>query len=773
MNDRFNSYVETAQRIAHDKGIPWELTVNLDGSVEKLHAWNLTQMTGATPPPVIWLQHLGTDTKTLKELNRKITAVGGSPIQPKALTFGWQELIKAAVIERVYISKNQPSSIANAIVRPLKSLATCSDGAEPWELTKDHMALAHLVAGKMQKSGKLADDILGVVRILFDANFLADRCPLSSKQKQKREHPRNTKTIRSRLEERQEPQKLPTEKAFWEAVRIAWTESPHSFFDLQKFIMIRVLMMCGFRGNEASRIPLDWKRWREYTDIHGQNAGEVGGISRSLMLRHFAEKQRIKGSDSVALFETVQHIPEKFESPLIESLEEVADKTAPLRKRLQMQIETERIFPEFRPDQLVPITELYTPLTGDPFVYKDEQRDDLIMRYREGLDTSILTKINHRQEGLMRQGAPLVNGVRVYLGNRLGKGIGQQAPFRDHKGTRRSEMQRKSIDYNSDTFLIGELEEFLQKAIVTKLSDVEPFRLSDGSLMSAADMLFLAPKRALSEERNDGICDVTRYAFIGRVTLEDLTYSLSSSGSHPSIFKKYGNTDEARNLGISSHEFRHLQNTELFRLGVADTIITKRFNRRSVAQSHEYDHRTLAEELDAIDIPKLAEPLLTGKAREVFKMIAGGKVHGPIIDEFKRIQVDEGDEAAFVFLATEADGLHTTPYGHCINSFTVEPCPKALECFNGCRHLTASGMPEHTRNLQDLLERYKTLLDSIDAHPASDGAKQNMRVHAEQRLEAIERILATAPGDTVFPEGVDQLDPFKTRRTGPFDESAR
>ncbi len=129
--------------------------------------------------------------------------------------------------------------------------------------------------------------------------------------------------------------------------------------------------------------------------------------------------------------------------------------------------------------------------------------------------------------------------------------------------------------------------------------------------------------------------------------------------------------------------------------------------------------------------------------------------------------------AAFVFLATEADGFHTTPYGHCINSFTVEPCPKALECFNGCRHLTASGLPEHTRNLKDLQERYITLLDSIDGHPAPDGAKQNMRAHAEQRLEAIERILDADPGDAVFPEGVDHLDPIKTKLTGPFNETTR
>jgi hypothetical protein len=67
---------------------------------------------------------------------------------------------------------------------------------------------------------------------------------------------------------------------------------------------------------------------------------------------------------------------------------------------------------------------------------------------------------------------------------------------------------------------------------------------------------------------------------------------LLDDGAVPNLFAKYGETDDDRALKIESHMLRHLQNTELFRLGVADTIISKRFNRRSVAQSYEYDHRS-------------------------------------------------------------------------------------------------------------------------------------------------------------------------------------
>lgn len=144
---------------------------------------------------------------------------------------------------------------------------------------------------------------------------------------------------------------------------------------------------------------------------------------------------------------------------------------------------------------------------------------------------------------------------------------------------------------------------------------------------------------------------------------------------------------EDRLLTLTTHSLRHLQNAELFRLGVADTIITKKFNRRSVQQSYVYDHRSLAEDLASVDLLPEAEDALGDKALQVFKLIKAKKAGGPIVDEFYRVAREYGDEAAFDHLNAEADGLHVTPYGLCVNSFTSDPCPKHLECFNGCLHL--------------------------------------------------------------------------------------
>ena len=173
--------------------------------------------------------------------------------------------------------------------------------------------------------------------------------------------------LRSDLEERKHAEKLPDRRAFWELVRIVFTEEPRSFLDLLRFAQVKTLILTGLRVGECTLLPADWKRYREYFDFKGRPAGETGGISRSLMLRHFAEKQRDVYEDSTALYETVQHVPLIFEEILVATLDKVAAATEPLRTTLRRQIDTGRILPQFEPGELVRIVELYTFLTSNPF----------------------------------------------------------------------------------------------------------------------------------------------------------------------------------------------------------------------------------------------------------------------------------------------------------------------------------------------------------------------------------------------------------------------
>ncbi|SFU20322.1 hypothetical protein, partial [Pseudomonas marincola] len=115
-----------------------------------------------------------------------------------------------------------------------------------------------------------------------------------------------------------------------------------------------------------------------------------------------------------------------------------------------------------------------------------------------------------------------------------------------------------------------------------------------------------------------------------------------------------------------------------------------------------------------------------------------------------------GDDEAFRYLSAEADGLHATPFGFCVNSFTVDPCPKHLECYD-CRHLTRSGIPEEQQRLEQLKHRMFAVVNVIEASPpeARNIGWQNQLKHAQSRLESLEKILVTAPMEHPFPEGKD------------------
>ncbi len=428
---------------------------------------------------------------------------------------------------------------------------------------------------------------------------------------------------------------------------------------------------------------------------------------------------------------------------------------------------------------LVPAAELYTHLTGNPFVadLPQDVRRQYIETYQKDYNPDVFDRLRAEQLPTIRAGKSLRLATYAYFQRFTG------APFRKANG----EVWEDTRILSQAFLKVDEVEGFLKRDVPTKQSDVTPIKLAIGEL-AAWELMFLMPKRALSEGGREGLCDVTRYCAVGRTDRNMITSSLSGEAK-VTLFEAYGQSDEDRQLTIRPHSLRHLQNTELFRLGVADTIITKRFNRRQVAQSYEYDHRSLAEDLDQIDLKPEVEARLGEKSATVARLIKSGKARGPIVEAFKNIQQTQGEDAALEFLRGEADGFHSTPYGHCINSFTVDPCPKHLECFTGCRHLSASDLTENRDNLVQLQVRLETAVQAIEARQQRIGratpleldatsgdqhdnsltaSAQSMRTwvssgigmenqlsHAKVRLSGVRKLLETPPGHLVFPDGPD------------------
>lgn len=776
MNPHFSSFIRLGKELAAARGIAWEIPLDQSGTAMEGHEWDLTAIAGGVAPKHR-LRHFSSEHSALKALNEVQISRGLPVLSDRTLSPAWQDLIKAAVIEQLLVRRNSFGHVANNVARPLRVIATCAADAEPWSVTVDEMALAVRIGNSIQASGKLGDLIAGLTKLVFDANHLVDAGPLYPTLAAARLQPRATRRskflnshaeIRHNLEDRKRAERLPERRAFWELVRIVMTEEPMTFMDELRFAAVRIMILTGFRIGEATLLPAEWRTDRHYYDSKQRPAGELGGYSKSLMIRHFAEKQQGKNAGSKVLIDKTHYVPQMFEQIVGETLDRAAAITTPLRNTLKKQTETGRILPDFALSELVQVTQIYTRLTGNAFWLdiSEEQKRTWIQKCRKNYSTDCFDQLQKMQEKRSANFPGEISGAaRIYFRRmaEFDEKYGGALALRRADG--RAISLRRDHDLSEVFVKIGDLESYLRAAAASKLPDTELFSLPDRSFASW-EFLFLHPKRSLAEERNNGICDVTRYVSVGRPDTSLVNRSLGEQKSSGTLFERYGQSDGDKALVLTSHTLRHLQNTELFRLGVADTIISKRFNRRSVVQSYEYDHRSLAEEMDQLELPADVEMVLGEKASTVAKMIKSGKASGPIVDAFRRIQGSEGDSAAFEFLKIEADGFHATPYGHCLNSFTVDPCPKHLECFSGCRHLSATNLPENRRHLQTLELKLVAAVEAAEAKSSNSIGRTNQIQHAKVRLEGVRILLATKHGEKPFPDGPDLSLP---RRMGVVD----
>lgn len=432
MNENYRAFILAAQEIATRRGIYWNLTPDFDGRISTSEAWELNAFSGIPPPPKVLLSDLGTDGPSLVHLNKRQSLHALELTKKVALSQCWQNLIKAAVLDQIYVQGNQARHALLQICRPLRVIATCAGSAEPWELTSDHIALAREVSAEVQPSGALARMIDSVTRHVIDRHHLALRCPLQPVSERRAPAVRKRAEPRKDLSQRKDAEKLPDARAFWELVRIVFTVQPKSFLDEIRFAQVKILMLCGLRIGEVCLMPMDWQRKRLYVDAAGRPAGDSGGISESLLLRYFSEKRSLEDNEGTLLYAEAQHIPALFEGPLQDVLDRIARLTAPLREKLKAQCLTGRILPEFEPHQLVPAVELYPYLTGNPFIYVDPLEAELTAKYKKSFDLEVLHEIRERQYELGRQGAALRNEVRIYFAKiRRGRELSLPIRYKD------------------------------------------------------------------------------------------------------------------------------------------------------------------------------------------------------------------------------------------------------------------------------------------------------------------------------------------------------
>ncbi|MBZ9892949.1 hypothetical protein LB545_01240 [Mesorhizobium sp. BR1-1-6] len=753
--DSFRAFVAARAEIASRHGLKWDVRICWDGTVHQQDIWDLCSVLQLPRSPKSRITDLGVERKALVHL----------PNDPQLeLSRNWIDLIKAAIVDWVFVERRLPGTVQDRRVRPLRVLATCAGKVEPWDmspgLARRTLEIAASIAPAVRESvetclGRVMDDnqISAHGPLLAIALAGADRASWAK--------PSTAVPIRHNLSDRKSPEKLPGAREWDEMWRIALTEHPKTLSDAILFETIKVHGALGFRIADNCIIPLDWRRQKEHKLKDGRSAEEAHGFSTSIGLRHFPGKQRGRNEDSSLLYEDVLDLPPRLAPMIVEALENIERLTVPLRRTYKAQVESGRLFPEFERDQLVPAWEFYPRLSGDVRLTVEELPPDLEGEYRANFNPEILDRMWLMQTP--PQG-PLRKYVVMYF-LQFGKRAagGRLFPARTSDGSEWT----GPIQWKDAYVRVGELEDAARVAMPTKVPEVVPFRLEHGARLYPHECLILMPGRAITEARNGNILDVNRYCSVRLLTPSE--YRRMMGGRDNNIFSRYGRTPEDRALVLTkTHADRHLINTELFRQNVPDTAITKIFNRRSVAQSYVYDHRSLAEDLDAIELPESAKRLLPEPAQKLLKAIGTGKAAGPVIDEYYRVVEAEGESAGLEFLAGEVGGYHTTPYGICTQSFLTSGCPMYLECFNGCSCLVKTDDPEADEALQTMEVQLGAAVKHIEnASPNTPGRAKQLE-QTKNKLANVTRLRDAMPGQKAFPEGADLSGNSTTKRT-PLD----
>jgi len=762
MNMAFDTFIATAQEIAHRNEINWTPEFDAEtGKIVKEQWWDLSAIAGKIERPRRVLSSFGINKSSRVAI---LKATGNEA--PLVMTQPWIEFYKAIAIHDILIRGRGPGNFAGNVGESFRALAACAGDVPPSRITHQIAQDSYNAALLMAASGKRGSTLRATISTWLDATGIADARPLTQAciarvenadvadrvskvefaSRRQVDH-RKPKSLRSDLTQQHYENKIPSEENLYELLRIIFTENPATFSDVVRFNATRVLISTGLRVGEIVSLPAGCLI-QECSEL--PKASAFWPTQPQFLLRYFAEKQ---GQDArqYEFVEMVQHIPALLTSTISESVTTLLGITRPLRSMVERQRKTGNLFPDFQSDELLPWTDAYTRMSGMIRVAIIDIPENMKEMYRKSYDIEILSEIREQQRlALVKSGAsPRVND---YF-RRSQSNSKWPLLLRDAQGSTVRLEPNERVSRRSLFVRAGDMEKFVRATMPTKLPDLREGKSSTGKF-GLEDRLFLIPGRARAEAAHDAIIDVERYFSVQSLSSADVELHLSGAPDGGRMFARYGSTDKSKQISINPHSLRHLQNTELFRHGVADTIITKRFNRLSTAQSYVYDHRSLAEHLNEMEpATMLATRNLGPNARKAFDLIRGGKIQGPVVESFKRIQKEAGDDIAFEYLNAEAGALHFTPYGFCLNSFAASPCVKHLECFNSCSHLVRSDSPGEQKNLETMKARYELHIGRLKNRPSQAPNFGAQLAHAEERLAGVNAALAQAPGGQVFEDG--------------------
>jgi hypothetical protein len=241
-----------------------------------------------------------------------------------------------------------------------------------------------------------------------------------------------------------------------------------------------------------------------------------------------------------------------------------------------------------------------------------------------------------------------------------------------------------------------------------------------------------------------------------RVTLVDINRALGNDEKYPSIFSRRSLTEsDGAPIRLTSHQPRHWRNTIYHLTGMSDVQQALALGRKRLDQNVYYQHTSIEENTAAHQ-----EFLEFNSHHERIDFLHTGirdkRIQGALTDSYHALLSDKGTTTAEAFLAVHATALHVTPFGGCIHDFSQAPCPKHLQCWNGCSHLHLMGTPSERANLEKQAESLTTAITIMRDAGAGEAGSDVWLADQEDKLNNLKSVLArdtNAGVQRVFPNG--------------------
>ena len=241
-----------------------------------------------------------------------------------------------------------------------------------------------------------------------------------------------------------------------------------------------------------------------------------------------------------------------------------------------------------------------------------------------------------------------------------------------------------------------------------------------------------------------------------RVTLVDINRALGNDEKYPSIFSRRSLTESnGAPIRLTSHQPRHWRNTIYHLTGMSDVQQALALGRKRLDQNVYYQHTSI-EENTAAHHEFLAFNSHHERIDFLHTGIRNKRIQGALTDSYHALLSNKGTTTAEAFLTVHATALHVTPFGGCIHDFSQAPCPKHLQCWNGCSHLHLMGTPSERANLEKQAANLTMAITIMRDAGAGEAGSDVWLADQEDKLNNLKSVLArdTNVGvQRVFPNG--------------------